>query len=128
MVDYMLQHSGPLGVEVIPSGRRRRWSDTQKAEIVAESLVPGAVVAEVARRYEIAPQHLTTWRAAAKKGLLVLPAANDLEFARIVVTAPADPRLSVGMEVRIGEAVIPVHRGTDLAFLREVVQALKATA
>lgn len=128
MVDYMLQHSGPLGVEVIPSGRRRRWSDTQKAEIVAESLVPGAVVAEVARRHEIAPQHLTTWRAAAKKGLLVLPAANDLEFARIVVTAPADPRLSVGMEVRIGEAVIPVHRGTDLAFLREVVQALKATA
>lgn len=124
----MLQHSGPLGVKVIPSGRRRRWSDTQKAEIVAESLVPGAVVAEVARRHEIAPQHLTTWRAAAKKGLLVLPAANDLEFARIVVTAPADPRLSVGMEVRIGEAVIPVHRGTDLAFLREVVQALKATA
>jgi transposase-like protein len=82
MVDYMVQHSGPLGVQVIPSGRRRRWSDAQKARIVAESFVPGAVVAEVARRYEIKPQHLTTWRAAARRGLLVLPARNDLEFAR----------------------------------------------
>ena len=128
MVDDMLQHSRPLGVEVIPSGRRRRWSDAQKAEIVAESLIPGAVVAEVARRHEIAPQHLTTWRTAAKRGLLALPACNDLEFARVVVSDAADPRPAVCLEVCIGAAVIPVHRGTDLAFLREVVRALKAIA
>jgi transposase len=128
MVDDMLQHSRPLGVEVIPSGRRRRWSDAQKAEIVAESLIPGAVVAEVARRHEIAPQHLTTWRTAAKRGLLALPACNDLEFARVVVSDAADPWPAVSLEVRIGAAVIPVHRGTDLAFLREVVRALKAVA
>ena len=124
----MLQHSRPLGVEVIPSGRRRRWSDAQKAEIVAESLIPGAVVAEVARRHEIAPQHLTTWRTAAKRGLLALPACNDLEFARVVVSDAADPRLAGSLEVCIGAAVIRVHRGTDLAFLREVVRALKAVA
>ena len=128
MVDDMLQHSRPLGVEVIPSGRRRRWSDAQKAEIVAESLIPGAVVAEVARRHEIAPQHLTTWRTAAKRGLLALPACNDLEFARVVVSDAADPRPAVSHEVHIGVAVIPVRRGTDLAFLRGVVQALKAVA
>ena len=128
MVDDMLQHSRPLGVEVIPSGRRRRWSDAQKAEIVAESLIPGAVVAEVARRHEIAPQHLTTWRTAAKRGLLALPACNDLEFARVVVSDAADPQPAVSHEVHRGVAVIPVHRGTDLAFLREVVRALKAIA
>jgi transposase len=128
MVDYMLQHNRPLGIQVIPSGRRRRWSDAQKAQIVAESFVPGAVVAEVARRYEMTPQHLTSWRTLAKRGLLVLPACNEPEFARVVVSDAAGLRPDDGLEVRIGEAVIAVHRGTDLAFLREVVQALKLAA
>ena len=30
--------------------RRRRWSEDQKRAIVAESLAPGAVISEVARR------------------------------------------------------------------------------
>jgi transposase-like protein len=30
--------------------------------VVAESYAPGAVVSEVARRHEIAPQHLFAWR------------------------------------------------------------------
>lgn len=128
MVDYMVQHNRPLGIEVLPHGRRRRWSGAQKAQIVAETFVPGAVVSEVARRHEISPQHLTTWRTAAKRGLLALPACNDLEFARVVVSDAADPRPAVSLEVCIGAAVIPVHRGTDLAFLREVVRALKAIA
>jgi transposase len=35
--------------------RRRRWTDEQKQAIVAETLEPGAVVAEVARRAEVGP-------------------------------------------------------------------------
>jgi transposase-like protein len=49
---------------------RRRWSDDVKAQIVAESYAPGAVVSEVARRYEISPQLLSAWRKAARHGLL----------------------------------------------------------
>ncbi|WP_090571697.1 transposase [Belnapia rosea] len=38
-------------VEVLTApGRRRKWSDDDKARIVAETLEPGAVVAEIARR------------------------------------------------------------------------------
>jgi transposase len=81
----MVQHNGLRDFEVLTSGRRRRWSDEQKAQIVAESFVPGVVVAEVARRHDIAPQHLTAWRTAAKRGSMVLPACNDLGFARVVV-------------------------------------------
>lgn len=41
-------------------GRRRKWSDDDKAKVVAETLEPGAVVAEVARRWQICPQQVDT--------------------------------------------------------------------
>jgi len=47
-------------------GGRRRWTDVEKGRIVAEAVAPGAVVAEVARRYELTPQHLFTWIRAAR--------------------------------------------------------------
>ena len=38
------------------AGRRRDWSDDDKARIVAESYEPGATVSEVARRHAMSPQ------------------------------------------------------------------------
>ena len=38
--------------------RRRRWSAEEKARIVAETLLPGARVSEVARRWQLHPQQL----------------------------------------------------------------------
>ena len=41
-------------VEVLTGpDRRRRWSADEKSRIVAESLVPGAVVSQVARRWRL---------------------------------------------------------------------------
>ncbi len=42
--------------------RRRRWSEEEKARLVAETLVPGAVVAHVARRHGVAESCLYAWR------------------------------------------------------------------
>jgi transposase len=42
--------------------RRRRWSGEQKRAIVAESLAPGAVVREIARRVEIGTGQIYRWR------------------------------------------------------------------
>ena len=53
---------------------RRRWSDEQKGRIVAEAITPGAVIADVARRHDLAPQHLSNWIRAAKNGRFALPA------------------------------------------------------
>ena len=44
------------------SGREvhRHWSDKVKAQIVSESLRPGALVNEVAERHGLKPNHLST--------------------------------------------------------------------
>ncbi len=58
-------------IEVITGGgeRRRRWSDDEKARAVEESLAPGAVVSEVARRHGLTPQQLFSWRRAARRNV-----------------------------------------------------------
>ena len=42
--------------------RRRRWSAEEKARIVAETRMPGARVADVARRHGVSRGLLYTWR------------------------------------------------------------------
>jgi len=57
-------------VEVLTGpGRRRRWSADEKARIVAETLVPGARVSEVARRWQVCSQQVFGWRRAMRLDL-----------------------------------------------------------
>jgi transposase len=42
--------------------RRRRWGLEEKAGIVAEAMVPGAKVSEIARRHGVSRSLLYTWR------------------------------------------------------------------
>jgi len=42
--------------------RRRRWGSEEKAGVVAETMVPGAKVSEIARRHGISRGLLYTWR------------------------------------------------------------------
>ena len=80
-----------MRVEVL-SGveRRRQWSDDEKARIVEETLVPGARVAEVARRNAVSASLVFGWRRLARDGLLGqgVPALVPVE---IVAPAPALP-------------------------------------
>lgn len=48
------------------TGRRRQWSEEEKAHLVIESLKPGANVSEVARRNGLSPQQLFGWRREAR--------------------------------------------------------------
>ena len=66
-------------LEVITgTGRRRRFSEDFKAGIVEETLVPGAVISEVARRNGLTPQQVFTWRRQARQ-----PAASETESAAV---------------------------------------------
>jgi transposase len=56
-------HSGFVGrLEVVQTGRRRRWTPEQKAAIIQESLSGRESVSAVARRHDIAPGQLFGWR------------------------------------------------------------------
>src|SRR5919106_2185808 len=69
---------------------RRRWSAEAKARIVAESLTPGVVISEVARRHDLRPQQLFAWRHQAGQRRLVLP-TEELAFVPVVRTAAEAP-------------------------------------
>ena len=90
--------------------RRRRWSDDVKAQIVAESYAPGAVVSEVARRHEISPQLLSAWRKAARHGLLKPPDGTEPMARRPAgTTAIQDRSASSGATCRVLGGPRPRH-------------------
>lgn len=49
-------------LEVVETGRRRRWTEEEKLRIVAESLSRPRQVSSTARRHGIPRSLLTTWR------------------------------------------------------------------
>src|ERR687885_15077 len=68
-------------------GRRRRWTDEEKAWIVAESLGPASTVSAVARRYGLYPSQLFVWRQR-----LAAPAVGEAPaFVPVVVADAAAP-------------------------------------
>jgi transposase len=100
--------------------------------MVAESYAPGAVVSEVARRHEIAPQHLFAWRKAARSGRLALPVDAATPMFVPVVTAKGEPDAAGGMAnrgsivIEIGGALVRAEPGVDVVWLRDVLRAVKA--
>ena len=51
-------------LEVVQTGRRRRWSEDEKLRIVLESLQEPRQASATARRHGISPSLLFTWRRA----------------------------------------------------------------
>ncbi|UPK34514.1 transposase [Bradyrhizobium sp. 186] len=88
-------------IEVYAGVGRKHWPDDLKAQIVAESLEPGAVVTDIARRHGCRPQQVHDWRRRARLGQLVLPASTDtFSFVPLVSDssepAAAEPSVSPG--------------------------------
>jgi transposase len=108
---------------------RRRWSPEAKARIVAESLAPGVVISEVARRHDLLPQQLFAWRRQARQGRLALP-AEELSFVPMIAAAPqveAAPS-EAAIEVALGGAVVRVPPGVDGKLLAKVLRAVRSLA
>jgi transposase len=115
-------------------GRReahRQWPDKVKARIVSESLRPGVAVNEVAERYGLKANHLSSWRTLARQGKLVLPEPEDaVEFAAMVVEMPApEPpaaRQISRVEIVVGPVTIRLEEGASAARIAAIARALAA--
>jgi transposase len=90
------------------------------AQIVSESLRTGATVNEVAGRYGLKPNHLSSWRALARQGKLVLPEPDDaVEFAAMVIDTPLPEPPTVNAftraEIVVGAVTIRLEEGASAA-------------
>lgn len=67
------------------SDGKRRWPLELKARIVAETLIEGATVSEVAKRYDFVPSSVSNWRLMARAGKLVLPNLDGMDFVPVQI-------------------------------------------
>jgi transposase len=132
-------------LEVITgTGRRRRFSDDDKARIIEETLVPGAIVSDVARRNGLSPQQLFTWRREARHHQVApAPKAAPVFVPAVVHEAGRNGSGNDGktafrrrrrrqtsgiIEVEIDGVTIRVSGGADAKTVAAVIRALKAGA
>jgi transposase len=116
-------------VEVLTGpGRRRAWDEATKARVVAESDAPGAVVSAVARRWQIAPQQLFTWRREARAASLEAR-RGEAAFVPVVAEPPAAAvaAAEAGIEVVLAGAVVRISPGVDPGLLSAVLRAVRAS-
>jgi transposase len=124
----------PRRIEILTGvERRRRWGSETKARIVAESLAPGAVVAEIARRYDIRASQIQLWRRQARNGLDSASAAQEPAFAPVVVTptvgrSKPQSESAAQLEIEAGAVRVVVRSGADIALVETVLRVLKERA
>ena len=120
-----------MGQVTVFSGpeRRRRWTDEERLQIVAEAFAPGARVADVCRRHDVSSGLIYTWR----RKLLDAGAAQEAEvpealpapvFAEAVIDGDAVPVSAAEHPAMI----IDLPRGKRLSVFAAASPALVAAA
>lgn len=109
--------------DILPPKGKRQWPRELKAKIVAESLVEGARVSDVAARHDLIPSHLSDWRRQAREGKLILPVLEDtplfvpLEREPVVSASHAPSTLDIiknGVTIRLDSST-PAARISEIA-------------
>jgi transposase len=138
--------TGVRRLEVISgTGRRRRFTEEFKARVVEETLLPGTIVSEVARRHGLTPQQVFTWRRRARQPLAITESKAP-QFVPAIVETALPPAIlrgrqrkrtgqtsrssgSIGsIEVEIDGMTIRIGRGAEAKTVAAVLRALKAGA
>ena len=111
-------------LEVVDTGRRRRWSEDEKLRIVAESLSGPRLVSATARRYGVSTSLLFTWRRACRQNT-----SQPAGFVPAVVVPDPRPLVPAGSGrieiVLANRRRVIVDGGVDIAVLSQLVEALE---
>ena len=103
--------------------RRRRWNLEDRRRILAAAFLPGAVVAEVSRQFEVSTSLIYKWRrhAMASTGVSFAPAVLTSEPGRSELAADATVitvELASGTRLKIGAQASPTLVTAALQALR----------
>jgi transposase len=125
-------------LEIVDTGRRRRFSVDAKRRIVEESFVSGGSVSAVARRHGLLPAQLFAWRRAARDGRFgvwcgdgdgpgfvaaqVVPDVGPRDVERRHLPGRSDGRMEV---VSANGRRVIVDREVDVEALVGIIRALE---
>ena len=140
-LDHRLEPEGEVRrFEVINGAMgRRRWSPDDRAQILEETLAPGAVVSAVARRHGLTPQQVFTWRREARKrtaaeALAFVPAVVAPEPMDLVAPKPprrrrrAQRRRPAAIELEVAGVTVRIGEGATPAMIAAVIGVLKGAS
>ncbi len=88
-------------LEVVDTGRRRRWSTEEKLRIVTESFSGPRLASTIARRHGISPSLLFTWRRSFRAGVAKQPEAKFVPALIVPESRPDDLQPSATGRVEI---------------------------
>ena len=119
-------------LEVVETGRRRRWSDDEKLRIVMESLRTPRAISSTARRHGISRSLLVTWRRAFRLEPTG-PEAQAAGFVPAMIVAAAETVPTMDAALASGRMVIVVGKdrrvivdtSVDAVALARVLQVLE---
>ena len=120
-----------MGQVTVFSGpeRRRRWSDEERLQIVAEAFAPGARVADACRRHDVSSGLIYTWR----RKLLDASVAQEAELPEALPTpvfaeAVMDEDAAVASAAGHPAMIIDLPRGKRVSIYPAASPALVAAA
>jgi transposase len=116
-------------LEIVDTGRRRRWSREEKLRIVEESFSAPRLVSATARRHGISNQLLFAWRKAFREGRLGEGRFCGFVPAKIVPAQPENGAEATCGRMEVvsanGRRVI-VERDVDVEALLRIIQGLES--
>lgn len=102
----------------------RKYTAEQRAQAVADSVVPGARVHEVAERHGVRPNLLSFWRRQARGMSAPTRATHPARFAAVRVSASNTSADGV-IEIDLDRRCLRVCGIVDAGMLREVMAAVR---
>lgn len=115
-------------MEIITSGgRRRRWSEQDKLQVLEEAAQHGVRLSDVAHRHDILPQQIRRWRQQLFGEAPTMPEASIFAPVTVIETVPPSPPGGRSSKPRPVMAEISLRNGRVLKVAADLERGVLAS-